>query len=65
MQTKISDQQLEDAQRLLNKAIHELVFAIHFAEEDNPGDANQCLMTAQGNIEQVNEMMAQLEEQNG
>ena len=57
---KLSDGQFESIKDRLNSAIHELVFAVQHAEDDNLDDAATCLVTAQGTIEEVNnELVAQ------
>lgn len=47
---KLSDAQFESIKARLNSAIHELVFAVQHAEDDNLDDAATCLVTAQGTI---------------
>lgn len=42
---------------LLNKAVHELVFASHHSEQDEAEDALTCLVQAQMNIEAVSDML--------
>jgi hypothetical protein len=59
--TKIDDKTHAEVERLLNCAIHELVFACKHCEEDQPEDANNCLITAQMNIEQANELLVKSE----
>ena len=41
--------------RLIDSTIHELVFACHYAEDDEIESAQNALMTAQGNLERVAE----------
>lgn len=59
---KISDAQFESIKTRLNAAIHELVFAVKHAEEDQLDDAATCLVTAQGTIEYVNLELVAMEE---
>jgi hypothetical protein len=54
---KLTDEQFEAIKTSLNQAIHELVFAVHHAEEDRLDDAATCLVTAQGTIESVAEQL--------
>lgn len=49
----LSDSQLDEVTRLLNLAIHEIVFACHHAEDDQLDESSNCLMTAGLNIEQA------------
>lgn len=51
--TSLTNDEFESVKRRLNAAIHEIVFACHHAEEDNLEDAANCLMTAQGVLEEV------------
>lgn len=54
----ISDEQFEAHKASLNNCIHELVMACQFMEQGGPDDldsATQCLLTAQGTIDRVNE----------
>lgn len=49
----LSDQEFESIKSRLNSAIHELVFAVAQAEQDDLYDATTCLTTAQNTINQV------------
>jgi hypothetical protein len=60
MSSKISDELAAETEHLLNAAIHELVFAIQHANNDEPDDACTCLVQAQINIETINEKLAKL-----
>lgn len=51
--TDLTDAQLDAIRCSLNNAIHELVFATQHADQGDLDDAANCLMTAQGTIEQV------------
>lgn len=53
--TTLTDQEYEAHKSSLNNAIHELVFACQHIEQADLDDAANCLMTAQGTIEQVAE----------
>ena len=50
---KLSDKQFETLKSSINTTIHELVMACHHAEEDDIESAQNCLMTCQGNLEEV------------
>ncbi len=54
----LSDEAFTEIERLLNCAIHELVFASHHAEEDQPDEAADCLVTARMNIDRVLESIS-------
>jgi hypothetical protein len=51
--TKLTDAQHESIEQRLNRAIHELVFAIKHAEDDELTEASECIMTAQSTIDEV------------
>lgn len=51
----ITDAQFEGWKGRLNDAIHEVVFAVQLVNQDDPQDALNALMTAQGTIEAVAE----------
>ena len=55
MKTKMTDKEFESMKRLIDSTIHELVFACHYAEDDEIESAQNALMTAQGNLERVAE----------
>jgi hypothetical protein len=55
----ISDKQFEAIERLGNCAIHEIVFALHHAEDDQQLEAAESLMTAQQNLEQIAAALAE------
>ena len=48
-----TDERVEEIRRQLNSAIHELVFAVQAADQDDPEMAANALLTAQGTIEEV------------
>ena len=54
-QPTLTDREFEDIKRLINATIHELVMACHHAEEDQLEEAQNALMTAQGNLDRVAE----------
>jgi ADP-heptose:LPS heptosyltransferase len=58
MKTKITDEQFATLADQLNTTIHELVFAIQHAENDELEDAANCLATAQMTINQVADVIA-------
>jgi stress response protein SCP2 len=58
---KLSDEQLEAIKASLNNAIHELVFAVQHASQDDFDDAATCLVTAQSTIESVAEQLVEAE----
>lgn len=60
---RLSDQEYAEVERLMNRSIHETVFALHHAEEDEIEAAAQCLMTARGNLECATEMIVAHEEE--
>jgi hypothetical protein len=53
----IPDRDFEAIERTLNTTIHELVFCCQHAGDDNVEDAQNALMTAQGNLEEVAEIL--------
>lgn len=53
--SRLSDKKFESVKERLNSAIHEIVFAVQHAEDDNLEDAGTCLVTAQGTIDHVAE----------
>lgn len=55
---RISNTEHAEIERLCNCAIHEIVFAVQHSDQDDVDDACQCLMTAQGNLERVAEMLS-------
>lgn len=54
----ITDDTHARVEELVNKAIHELVFACHNAEHDEPEDALTHVVQAQWNIEAVADLLA-------
>jgi len=61
--SRVKDTDYERMKSSLNSAIHELVFACQHLENDEVGDAAQCLMTAQGTTDLVAQAVAKLEEE--
>lgn len=59
---RLSDAEFEALKSTINQTIHELVFACQHLDQDDLEDAQQCLMTAQGNLERVGEKLAEMEE---
>lgn len=57
----LTDEQIERLRSSLNNAIHELVFACQHIDQGDIEDAEQCLTTAQGTIEQVGESLVRAE----
>jgi hypothetical protein len=53
----MKDSDLDLIRSSLNNAIHELVFAVQHADQGDLEDATNCLMTAQGTIDQVAELL--------
>lgn len=64
MTMKLTDDQFEAIKASLNNAIHELVFAVQHASDDNLEDAATCLVTAQSTIEGVAEQLVATEPPN-
>ena len=50
---KLSDQDFTAIKETINTTIHELVMACHHAENDEIDEAQNCLMTCHGNLENV------------
>lgn len=50
---KLTDAEAQEIERQLNTAIHEIVFACQHVQQDDLDDASNALMTAQGTIEEV------------
>lgn len=57
----LTDKEFEEIRSRLNTAIHEIVFACQFAEDDQLDSAGDCLVTAQATIETVAEQLCQME----
>lgn len=49
----ISDRLFKDIERLINTNIHELVFALHHAEEDDPEPALDALHQVRMNVDTI------------
>lgn len=49
----IPDKKLEELKELINTTIHELVFAVQLAEDNEIDSAQNAIMTPQGNLERV------------
>jgi len=54
----LNDKEFEDVERLVNAAIHELVFAMHHIGDDMTEDAQDCLTTVSANVSVIQEMVA-------
>ena len=59
---QLNDKELAEIEASLNTAIHEIVFAVHHAGDDELDDACTCLVTAQGTIERCAEQLALLKD---
>lgn len=55
---KMTDEQFEAFKGSVNETIHELVFAVQYADNDEVEEALNCLMTASGTLERVAEDLA-------
>lgn len=59
---KLTDAEFESMKTRLNAAIHEIVIACQFAEQDDLDDACTSLATAQGTIEEVADELVRKEQ---
>ena len=50
---RIADADFEGMQTTINATIHELVFVCKFIEDDQLEEAQNALMTAQGNLDEL------------
>lgn len=57
----LSDGRFTEFERLANVTIHELVYACHHAEDDQLEEAADGLITASGNIDQLQTILAHAE----
>lgn len=60
--SKFTEAEIEALKASLMNTIMEIAAAAHHIEHDEPADAAQCLMTAQGTLDQVAEQVAAKEE---
>lgn len=59
----IPDKEMGEIKALGNQAIHEIVFMLHHAEDDQPADAQECLTAAALNLDQVSDLIATHQDQ--
>jgi len=55
----LTDAEFEAIKASLNNAIHEIVFAVKHAEDDNLDDAATCQVTAQDTISRIADQIVQ------
>jgi hypothetical protein len=53
----LNESQLDEVERLCNRAIHELVFAVQHSVQDDYEEAADCVVQAQLNCDQVGQML--------
>lgn len=61
MSDRLSEPEYEEIKASLNNAIHEIVFAVQHAGDDNFEDAAACLLTVQMTIDRVAEKLVEVE----